>query len=388
MKRFFATLVSIGIMLSLAGCMIFDVKEEHTETKEQLQEIPKQPTKNTVPQKTEPEETQPQETEPEETEYPVPPELMPLITAAFAEEGDQGDIFFLEDESEYAVRLAFTAEEDVTYQFCQLIWETEAYEISYVFTENTLKAGETFVAQVDFPGDLTTYGINVTDQNGSAQYYAVYISGRDGSLVCQSYEPAPQPQTRYDYNLGSFCYHIPVVELPGVNAQEINELLYETHYQNLKENALDIKEQPFMLGMLYSVGQKGDIVSVMVQESCDSDLTYYSVYNFSASTGEEIEDADVFAAFNLTEKQGRENINHSLSKYWDERIGNLGAEGLESYKNDTLSNENIALCRPFIDDKGNLRYTVTIYSPAGADSYDWIIDDDGNIWRETCQEHQ
>ena len=58
MKRFFATLVSIGIMLSLAGCVIFDVKEEHTETKEQLQEIPKQPTKNTVPQKTEPEETE------------------------------------------------------------------------------------------------------------------------------------------------------------------------------------------------------------------------------------------------------------------------------------------------------------------------------------------
>ncbi len=383
MKRFLTLIVSIGMLLSLTGCVILEEKEDSTQQKEQLQETQKQPPKDTIPQETEPEETQP-----EETEYPVPPELKPLITADFAEEGDQGDILFIGDESEYAMRLAFMAEEDITYQFCQLIWETETYEISYVFTENTLKAGETFVAQVDFPGDMTTYGINATDQNGSAQYYAVYISGRDGSLVCQSYEPAPQPQTQYDYSLGSFCYHIPVVELPGVNAQEINELLYETHYQNLKENAMDIKEQPFMLGIIYSVGQKGDIVSVMVQESCDCDLTYYYVYNFSAATGKQIEDSDVFAAFGLTEKQGRENIKNSLSDYWDQKIQQIGSEGFESYKNDTLSDENIALFRPFIDEMENLRYTGTIYSPAGAESYDWIIDNDGNIWRETCQEHQ
>lgn len=383
MKRFLTLIVSIGMLLSLTGCVILKEKEDPAQQKEQLQDFQKQPPKDTIPQ-----ETEPQETQPEETEYPVPPELKPLITADFAEEGDQGDILFIGDESEYAMRLAFMAEEDITYQFCQLIWETETYEISYVFTENTLKAGETFVAQVDFPGDMTTYGINVTDQNGSAQYYAVYISGRDGSLVCQSYEPAQQPQTQYDYSLGSFCYHIPVVELPGVNAQEINELLYKTHYQNLKENALDIKEQPFMLGMIYSVGQKGDIVSVMVQESCDCDLTYYSVYNFSAVTGKQIEDSDVFAAFGLTEMQGRENIINSLSDYWNQKIQQIGSEGFESYKNDTLSDENIALFRPFIDEMGNLRYTGTIYSPAGAESYDWIIDNDGNIWREICQEHQ
>lgn len=383
MKRFFSLIVTFGLLLSLAGCVVYDVKEDHTETKEQLQEIPKQPPKNTVPKKTEP-----QETPPEETEYPVPPELKSLITAAFAEEGEQGDIFFLGDESEYAVRLAFTAEEDVTYQFCRLIWERETYETDFIFTENTLKAGQTFVAQVDFPGDMTTYGIHVTDQNGSAQYYAVYISGKDGSLVCQSYEPVPPVQIQYDNYLGSFCYHIPVVELPGVNTQRINQLLYETHYENLKENALDIPEQPFLLGMLYSVGQKGDIVSVMVQESCDCDLTYYCVYNFSASTGEEIPDADVFAAFGLTEKQGRENIKNSLSDYWDQRIQQIGAEGMESYKNDTLSNGNLANCRPFIDENGELRYTCIIYSPAGADSYQWILDDNGNAWRESCRKHQ
>ena len=110
-----------------------------------------------------------------------------LLTAEFTDKANEGDIFFSVDESEYAVRLAFTAQENLTYQFCQLVWETDRYEIGEVFTENTLKAGETFVAQVAFPGDLTTYGLNVTGENHNVQYYAIYLSGKDGSLICQAY---------------------------------------------------------------------------------------------------------------------------------------------------------------------------------------------------------
>ena len=51
MKRFFSLIVTFSLLLSLAGCVVYDVKEDHTETKEQLQEIPKQPPKNTVPKK-------------------------------------------------------------------------------------------------------------------------------------------------------------------------------------------------------------------------------------------------------------------------------------------------------------------------------------------------
>lgn len=368
MKRFLALMVCIGLLAALTGCVVFQVEEHYEEKVEKL-----------------PEETKPQ---PEETENPEPQETAPLIVGFFAEKETQGDVLFIGDETEYAVRLGFTAGETVSFTFSQLIWETQTYEVSEVLKTADLQKGQTFVAQVAFPGDMTTYGMTVTDENGSQEHYAVYISGMDGNLICQLYQPEPAPEREYTYYLGSFCYHIPVVKLPGVNAQTINDVLYETHTQNLKTKALDMPEQPFMLGMTYSVAQKGDIVSVMVQESCDCDLTDFYVYNFSASTGEVIRDEDVYAAFGLTQAQAHERIRSALTEYWDQRIQEFGAEGLESYKNNTISDENVASFRPFMDENGNLRYVGAIYSPAGADSYDWIIDDAGNAWRESCPEHQ
>ncbi len=178
MKRVVALIISVGMLLSLTACVVIDVKEETYEEKKELQ-----PT-NT---QTQPKNTEPEETQPEETEYPVPPELKPLITAFFAEESMQGDVVYFGDETEYAVRLGFTAEVNLDFQFCQLIWETQTYEVSEIFVTDSLASGETFLAYVAFPGDMTTYGITVTDQNGSTQNYAVYISGMDGSLVCREY---------------------------------------------------------------------------------------------------------------------------------------------------------------------------------------------------------
>ena len=174
MKRFFALIVSIGLLLSLSGCIVWNVKEDIQQDRVELK-----PTTAA---------NQPEETPPEETEHPVPPELSPLINGFFAEEALQPDVVYIGDETEYAVRLGFTAEANIDFSFCQLIWETETYEVSETFLTDTLKKGETFVAQVSFPGDMTTYGITVTDDNGSTQHFAVSISGMDGSLICQQYD--------------------------------------------------------------------------------------------------------------------------------------------------------------------------------------------------------
>ena len=39
------------------------------------------------------------------------------------------------------------------------------------------------VAELAFPGDMTTYGIRFTDESGTAHTYTVYISGRNGALM-------------------------------------------------------------------------------------------------------------------------------------------------------------------------------------------------------------
>ena len=173
MKRLLAFFLSIWMLYSLAGC-VYVVEEGYKDQKEEItQQSPKQTTPNTIP---------------EETEFPVPPELKPLITGFFAEETMQADVMYIADETQYGVRLGFTAEESLDFQFGQLVWETQTYEVSEVLFEGSLESGQTLIAQVGFPGDMTTYGMTVTDQNGSTQKFAVYISGMDGSLICEIYE--------------------------------------------------------------------------------------------------------------------------------------------------------------------------------------------------------
>lgn len=112
-----------------------------------------------------------------------------LITAFFAEESAQGDVFYLGDETQYAVAIGFAAAEELDFQFCQLSLEGESYQVSQALTRDRLGSGETFVAKISFPGDMTTYGMIVTDTSQQTHYYAVYISGKDGSLICTEYTP-------------------------------------------------------------------------------------------------------------------------------------------------------------------------------------------------------
>jgi hypothetical protein len=45
------------------------------------------------------------------------------------------------------------------------------------------------VAELPFYGDMTAYGIAVTDIDGERRHYAVMLSGRDGSVVMNEYVP-------------------------------------------------------------------------------------------------------------------------------------------------------------------------------------------------------
>lgn len=66
---------------------------------------------------------------------------------------------------------------------------------AYEFVGDDFVLGETFftlpemdeemplVAELAFPGDMTTYGIRFTDAEGNTHVYSIYISGRNGALI-------------------------------------------------------------------------------------------------------------------------------------------------------------------------------------------------------------
>lgn len=91
---------------------------------------------------------------------------------------------------EYAVRIAFRAQETLTdvRLYSMVFYETmeladELFRLPHLEPEKPL------VADLDFPGDMSTYAILFTDSNGSQVCLCISISGRNGTLELWEYEP-------------------------------------------------------------------------------------------------------------------------------------------------------------------------------------------------------
>ena len=120
------------------------------------------------------------------TEPPLAP-----IYAAYAAESFNAYHAYWSDETDYITSIGFTPGEKLTnVRFGLLDWfETESWQMAEeLYTMDEIDPDHAFLAQVVFWGDMTTYGISFTDADGAERHFAVSISGKDGSLVCQEYQ--------------------------------------------------------------------------------------------------------------------------------------------------------------------------------------------------------
>lgn len=203
-------------------------------------------------------------------------------------------------------------------------------------------------------------------------------------------EPTEADTRQYVYTDGAFCYHIPVVELPGVDAGELNETLYATYDAFLQTEVFALSaEERFWVGLTYEIGRKDDVVSVAVLRMGDCDLDAYDVYYISASTGKELTREAVFAAFGMTPEEGEAVIRTAMESNFNMAQKPEGPEDpffLEQ-KDRTLADSNINAVKPLITEEGELQFVGEFYSLAGADSYWHRFDQAGEFLQMTCTEH-
>lgn len=118
------------------------------------------------------------------------PALAPIY-ADYAPEDFNTYHAYWSEESDYITSIGFTPAEKLTdVRFTMLTWtERGEYAVDQeLYTIEEMDPEHCFLAQVVFWGDMTTYGISFTDADGEARYYAIMISGKDGSLLCTEYE--------------------------------------------------------------------------------------------------------------------------------------------------------------------------------------------------------
>ena len=119
------------------------------------------------------------------------PHLAPIY-ADYAPESFNAYHAYWSEEDDYITSIGFTPGETLTdVKFGLLDWfnaeEFPGFEVLHTIDE--MDPDHPFLAQVVFWGDMTTYGISFTDESGNVRHFAVSISGKDGSLICQEYMP-------------------------------------------------------------------------------------------------------------------------------------------------------------------------------------------------------
>lgn len=175
-----------------------------------------------------------------------------------------------------------------------------------------------------------------------------------------------------EFSVEILCYHIPKITINGetdiaINTKIKNELsaiLEEDVYKNIKEGA-----SPLLSDMVYTWGKKDDIISIVVCTNClEMAWTEYYVYSISSDTKEEISNEELVALYNLSEQEFYELAEETLERYWDSRsdlISAFGEEEYNTYRNQTLEEENVKASIPYINANGDLCIVTKVYWPVG-----------------------
>lgn len=195
MKRFFALISALGLLLALAACGPAAESPAPTDTTppptESMEPTPSPEESLTVetPGATPPQESLP----PEETEEPAEQELP--VSVDYADQDllsrpEDYDLLLLDD-SEYRVDVAITATETVTdIQVVSIPMDDMGYRVDAVLgTLDVIAPGRPFVVAMAFPGDMPNTALVFTDSDGAVHYCAIAMSGKDGSLLLLPFEP-------------------------------------------------------------------------------------------------------------------------------------------------------------------------------------------------------
>lgn len=173
------------------------------------------------------------------------------------------------------------------------------------------------------------------------------------------------------------CYHIPQFDMDSPETESLNRAIYLELYEMLEENVYEYPEQPFLFEMTYSWVQVENIVSLLVAIQADWGMEIYRVYNAYADGSGIVSQDELLEFYGYDRETYYAQVTVALEAYYRSSYsGYPGSETDEFYQmqlQNTVSYENAARTVPYISVSGELCYVATVYSLAGADSYDHLV---------------
>ncbi len=190
-------------------------------------------------------------------------------------------------------------------------------------------------------------------------------------IYSESYTADEYEFIRDYYDIEKISYQVPEINLSSKDVERINK--------EIKKNFSFVYDTPWIMevdeekiwafgsrGAWYEYSVNGDVLSLIVCNEGGlepSDPVYY-VYNVSVSTGKELTKSDVLKAMGSSNKQYTETLKAKLewyaSNYYTEECDYKMNDEVVGFIKDTVSDENINSCVPYINKDGSLCVVATM----------------------------
>ena len=200
----------------------------------------------------------------------------------------------------------------------------------------------------------------------------------DNLVVDAVYKELTDP---FDSNV---CYyHIPKINLADGIADEINQIMLDDGEAFMADayDSIDMDVSIISSGYNYVWGYKDNIVSVVTGKFYNTPGLGYTVYNLSMDTGEILDNADLREFYNFSEEELTELIISKAGDKFEEKYADIKEQVGDFYNmqyEKTVTEENANDIKLYINEDGDLCCVATIYSLAGAEAYQHLLNLTGN----------
>ena len=246
------------------------------------------------------------------------------------------------------------------------------YTDSVMLTIDAVYEGTKYIDTVISEIDFTAYSCDGIESGGNTTTWSDSSGKADGTVtVTDAYMT-----TSEKYYGQTNCFHIPKVQISGVNCDEINQKMYDEFSDVVNRRRY----------LHYTWAQSNGIISIVAESNyMDWEDPAYYVYNISAETGRELTLTEFLKDYGLTVEEFYSQVRNALEIYWDGRkdISNSFGEDLyDSLVKWTLEEDNVRTAIPYVNKNGQLCFVVRIASPAGASSYPTLVNVSGKVEKD------
>ncbi|MCD8115653.1 MAG: S8 family serine peptidase [Oscillospiraceae bacterium] len=182
----------------------------------------------------------------------------------------------------------------------------------------------------------------------------------------------------YSESFGTIRFKIPQINIDSEYVSSINQEIWNVLYEGVVEEIVTYWEENNYDGSEYIYYEwyvNGDILSLVI-ESHPADWAWwdYYVYNIEITSGAVLSDAELLSYYGMSEDEYYETVRQALYDYYSELYEEAyEVSGYDEQLARTISDENVNLAVPFLNNKSQLCIIGRVYSMAGAEYYDHII---------------